>query len=961
MSGPFGTSSWMYGIESTFYDHKINQSLRFNAASSPRLIDSSVSSDGNRKKFTFSFWVKLNSDNRTYDVPIGAGGSGSYPSAIIGFHNQRLTYKDYRHPSYVSDVITTAKFRDLSAWYHVVCGVDTTQATAADRVKLYVNGNQITAFDTASYPSQNYDTLFQDSTSGNEPLIGFAPGFDYLNGYIAEVYNIDNAQLTPSSFGETKEGIWIPKDYSGSFGTTGFKLTFSDSSAIGADSSGNSHSFDTVTNLAAHDIVPDSPTNNFATFNPLDISGTTLTYSEGNLKAERTSSSFAQAYSSFSFDSGKWYAEFLLDTGNSGVGVIAGTTNPGTNRYMGQDSYTYGYYSNGQKVNSGSYTSYGDSYTTAADGSGDVIGVYIDADNGNIYFSKNGTVQNSGTAAFTGVTGPFRFAIASESNCFHIANFGQDDTFAGLKTSGSAAASDSNDIGKFYDSIGLSDYLSPCTSNLPDPTIGPEQDTQADDHFNTLLYNGNGNTGQSITGVGFKPEFLWIKNRNITGGYPHLLRDVVRGVTKSVRSDNSMAEETRNEVTSFDADGFTLAGSNSLENDQAGNYVSWNWKAGGATPTKTYKVVVVSDSGNKYRFRNSADSATFAQSAVTLNLQEGGTYTFDVSDSTVSSHPFVIGTAANSSEYSTGVTYKLDGITKTYSEYTSGFSSATLRQLIITVAAGAPTLYYWCSVHSGMGGQINTNSTFGSTNFDGATQAVVSTNTNAGFSIVTYTGTGNGSDTAGHGLTQKPDLVIVKNRDADSSPNYWHVNHKGLAAADNNAFLNLNSAATDVNTNYAEGGIGLGNANVIDFVAGYSGANNVANCNKSGSDYIAYCFHSVEGYSKIGKFTGNSSADGPFVYTGFRPAWVMIKQSSTTGNWNIIDNTRQTFNDADGGPVLRADVTNVEEETNTMQGQIDILSNGFKLRANNSSYNTSGATVIYLAFAEAPFKFANAR
>ena len=117
------------------------------------------------------------------------------------------------------------------------------------------------------------------------------------------------------------------------------------------------------------------------------------------------------------------------------------------------------------------------------------------------------------------------------------------------------------------------------------------------------------------------------------------------------------------------------------------NIVSWNWRAGGAAPTKTYKVVVVSDSGNKYRFRNSADTATFGTSAVTLDLQEGGTYTFDVSDSTVNSHPFVLGTSSGvDGSYSTGVTYKLDGVTKTYSQYTSGFSSATSRQLIITVA-----------------------------------------------------------------------------------------------------------------------------------------------------------------------------------------------------------------------------------------------------------------------------------
>ena len=151
--------------------------------------------------------------------------------------------------------------------------------------------------------------------------------------------------------------------------------------------------------------------------------------------------------------------------------------------------------------------------------------------------------------------------------------------------------------------------------------------------------------------------------------------------------------ETYGYVSAFTSTGFTATrgtdgAGDDYWNESPDTYVSWSWLAGGSAPTQTYKVVVVSDSGNKYRFRNSTDTATFGTSAVTLDLQEGGTYTFDVSDSTMSSHPFVLGTSSGTDgSYSTGVTYKLDGVTKTYSQYTSGFSSATTRQLIITVAA----------------------------------------------------------------------------------------------------------------------------------------------------------------------------------------------------------------------------------------------------------------------------------
>ena len=123
---------------------------------------------------------------------------------------------------------------------------------------------------------------------------------------------------------------------------------------------------------------------------------------------------------------------------------------------------------------------------------------------------------------------------------------------------------------------------------------------------------------------------------------------------------------------------------------------------------------------------------------------------------------------------------------------------------------------------------------------------------------------------------------------------------------------------------------------------------------------IAYCFHSVEGYSKVGNFLGNGNADGPFIYTGFRPAWVMVKQSSAAGGWNILDDKRQTFNDATGLPRVYADTAAAEEDANTMEGQAEFLSNGFKLLSNHSSGNTSGKTIIYLAFASQPFKFSNA-
>jgi hypothetical protein len=224
-------------------------------------------------------------------------------------------------------------------------------------------------------------------------------------------------------------------------------------------------------------------------------------------------------------------------------------------------------------------------------------------------------------------------------------------------------------------------------------------------------------------------------------------RWAIRGANNILISSGSGgAVADSNILNSFDSDGFTLGNQDQL-NDTGDTYVAWNWKAGGSAPSKTYAVTVVSDSGNKYRFDG------FGTSAVTLDLQEGGTYKFDQSHSSNSGHPFRFGTSSNAYDYSTGVT-------------TSGTPGNAGAYTQITVAASAPALYYACSSHSGMGGAANTNSTSGSSNFSGTIQSNLSANVDAGFSIISYTGAGgsNAGKTVGHGLSAKPDLIIIKIR-----------------------------------------------------------------------------------------------------------------------------------------------------------------------------------------------------
>jgi hypothetical protein len=231
----------------------------------------------------------------------------------------------------------------------------------------------------------------------------------------------------------------------------------------------------------------------------------------------------------------------------------------------------------------------------------------------------------------------------------------------------------------------------------------------------------------------------------------------------------------------------------------------------------------------------------------------------------------------------------------------------------------------------------------------GTISSTVSANTTSGFSIVTYTGTGSASDTVGHGLGVTPSVVITKRRSSGSGAFNWMFKHSSLSS-NHNLLLEGTNAQTNVTTSFGSGGIAdLSSSTTFGFLNGTSG--NTENANTSGASYVAYCFAGVKGYSKFGSYTGNGSTDGTFVYTGFKPAFVIIKQSSSAGEgWEIADNKRATNN------VITTFLRNStgDESTNTDR-QFDFLSNGIKMRGTHGSTNASGSTYIYMCFAENPF------
>jgi len=801
-------------------DYEIQRSLRFNSADSAYLSRTPASA-GNRKTWTWSGWVKRTKQaeyNSLFYVYISATSV-----FLIRFQNDDKIFVYQESGGVDQGGFTSALFRDPSAWYHIVLAVDTTQATDTNRMKLYVNGSQVTLDGTYGYFAQNADTLV-NSTNAHYIGQSGASGL-YMNGYMTEINFIDGQALTPSSFGEDNPdtGVWQPKKFNGPWnvntGVNGFYLNFSDNSnttasTLGKDYSGNGNNWTpsgspgfSVTAGAGNDSLVDVPTpfgtdtgaggtvrGNYATLNPLDNNAITL--ANGNLNASSTSNSWKTVRGSIGMSSGKWYWEFTSTASDLSDNFwFAGIANAAAvlTTHIGANANGYGFYSlNGNKMYNNVSTSYGNSWQT-----NDVIGVAFDADAGKIWFAKNGTWQASGNPA-SGTNEAYS-SIPAGTYFPAISPYSGD---------GSATSGVCNFGQRPFAYTAPSGFKALVTTNLPDPTI-----VQGDDYFNTVLYTGNGNaSSHAITGVGFQPDFVWIKARS--QAYEHNLLDAVRGPTKLLFSSLTNAEATTVNFNSFDSDGFNVdaEGGSSGFNQNGTTYVAWNWKANGA----------------------------------------------------------------------------------------------------------------------------------GSTNTAGSITSTVSVNQTSGFSIVTYTGTGSAA-TVGHGLGVAPRMILVKVRTGGTVG--WVVYHASTGASQ---FLVLN------NTDAASGSFQQWNSTApTSTVFSLSGGG--ANSNASGLTYVAYCFAQIPGYSAFGSITGNGSADGPFAYLGFRPAFVMLKRTDSTGNWTILDLKREGYN-VDNDPLF-PNLSNAEGTTDLA----DLLSNGFKLRSTDASVNASGGTYVFAAFSSNPFKFALAR
>ena len=448
------------GSNSAVAEFSIDNSLRFNDADSPKLTKTFGSAGSSVRTFTISFWVKKCLNGKVNDL---CGVTNGLQFIFRSGDDLRINF--FTPGTDYSDFITNQLFRDPSAWYHIVLAVDTTQGTEANRKKLYVNGSQVTSFATQNFPTQNRD-LSWNSTA--EHQVGYsAQSNDYSDIYLSDFNSIDGQALDPTYFGETNDnGVWIPKRFSGSYGTNGFKLEFQDSGNLGDDTSGNGNDF-TATNLTATDQTTDTPTNNFCTLNPL-AAESGFTFSEGNIVSVSSTDNTTHG-STFAVRKGKWYWEVAfathVDTVGSGIILVEDyTSNLG---YSGATSYYFD--ANGDKIHNSTATSLFGNISNEGH-----LQYALDLDNGRFSFGFEGTWSNGSSAQsttfnasdfdFTGIPTGVDYFIArgqmSGTSSTLRFNFGNpSQSFQGN------GYTDANGYGNFQTPV-PSGYYALCTKNL---------------------------------------------------------------------------------------------------------------------------------------------------------------------------------------------------------------------------------------------------------------------------------------------------------------------------------------------------------------------------------------------------------------------------------------------------------------------------------------------------------------
>lgn len=446
---------------------QVQNSCRFDNGSSDNL-NKTYSSDGNRRTFTVSVWVKCHAINSNEQSIFCAGDAANQRSELKINGSRKLTFFDY-NSSFDAQLETNALLRDVNAWYHIVLKYDTTQATSSDRIKLYLNGEE-QSLSTSTIPAQNHQSYINLSSKTHR-INQSAAGGDIGEYTMAEVVFLDGQSLGPTSFGETDSTTnnWVPKDVSGlTFGTNGFYLRFQNASALGQDDSGNGNNF-TVNNLTSINQCVDTCTNNFATMNSLQYSPNTQ-FSDGNLTIKQVvgGNAHRRFLSTLGVSQGKYYWETkCVDNPSTFMNGISDGSGGATSyaNFIGELTNGVGYYGNGNIYKNGSSVASG----LATFSAGDIINIALDLDNNYIYFGVNGTWINSGDPT-SGSSGTGGFSVNSGNTYFagvsmFTNNQSSNVNFGNAPFSISSGNTDYSGLGNFEYEV-PSGYRALCTKNI---------------------------------------------------------------------------------------------------------------------------------------------------------------------------------------------------------------------------------------------------------------------------------------------------------------------------------------------------------------------------------------------------------------------------------------------------------------------------------------------------------------
>ena len=589
--------------------YEVDFSLRF-ATESSTYLSRTFTQPGTSTKWTFSAWVKRGKISTTQYLISAATTSPTTANDNIFFDSSdRINVSTGgsrgglnlcgTDPATDMNKISNAVFRDQSAWFHLVVAVDTTQSTAANRNRVYVNGTEITSWSTNTNITQNAGTCMTGMTTRN---IGrdASGATSYFDGLLADVVLIDGTQFTPSAFGYAdSNGYWRPKETigtttsqptNGPFGTTGFRLDFASTTLGGNDRSGRNNDF--TTNNFGSDMVDDqfidTPSHSYAQLNSEMLWAGThskATVRRGGLESYHAG--LFRAIGNYQMVSGKWYWEttYLGFGLQPCIGVSTSTGYlSGAARYAGETAGSgASYCSTGLLYTGGAGASFGSTFTT-----GDTIGVAFDADTGKLWFAKNNSWQASGDPA-AGTNQAATLIGGLYFPAFGVTNLDNEGAVTQLRTNfgqgGTSTAPYRADAGGKFSYAPPSGFKALSTINLPSVTI-----PKSSEYFDVLTWTGNATDPRSITGLNFQPDFVWAKARS-NAAFFHNLTDSIRGVAKTFYSNATNAEVANNAcgyLSAFLSDGFTASAGtgsgcvgsygNTDFNNNGDTYVAWNWK-----------------------------------------------------------------------------------------------------------------------------------------------------------------------------------------------------------------------------------------------------------------------------------------------------------------------------------------------------------------------------------------------